>query len=411
MTETISILDSQKKRGISMKLFDDGIQTYNGIREPRESIYQFLNRSAQSKYEQARNLLEKWFQDYPEPYRSDLGKRIRSKLDEDHLGAFFELYCYSLLRYQGYNVKPQQVVDQTKGNPIDFLVQSIDTPLFYLEATVAMDVNTASVSQRILRELWDALNTLQEPNFQIELYVERESTHSLPIKKICSDIHEWLQTLDPNEVSMWKTASTEDRWPYYDLDGWKIVFIPKPKPSGRRGKPGNTIFGLLSPAQWRKPQNSLKAALKEKEDRYGDFELPYIIAIDVLAINSFGSDVEEILFGQEVALFDKQSGEIAMTRSPLLPDRPSQENGFWLARRGPRNRHVSAVLLVDELMPWSIAHKTPVLWHNPWAEKPLSLNVWQGPQMIPNMDGLEPYMQERVGKESDEIFHLHVERN
>ena len=397
---------SGNKERISMELFDDIVRTYEGFREPRESIYQFLNRSARPEYEATRNLLEKWFQDYPQPYSLDLSKRMYSKLDEDHLGAFFELYCYAWLRYQGFVVKPQRIVDVTKGNPIDFLVQSADTPLFYLEATVAMDVNTADVSQRILRELWNGLNTLQEPNFRIELSVERESTHSLPIKKMCSDIHDWLQMLDPDVVSEWKTTSTQDRWPYYDLDGWKIVFIAIPKPPGSRGKPGNTVFGQRSAVQWRKQHNSLQAALKEKKDRYGNFELPYVIAIDALAINSLDCDVEEVLFGQEVALFDKQSGEITITRSPLLPDRPTQENGFWFARRGPRNRHVSALLLVDELMPWSVVSKTPVLWHNPWAEKPLDPNIWQGPQMIPNMDTPEPYMQERTGKKGHEIFHL-----
>lgn len=148
-----------------MNLFDNSIRTYEGIRESRESIYHFLNRSARPEYEETRNLLEKWFQDYPEPYNLELSKRIYSKLDEDHLGAFFELYCYAWLHYQGFVAKPQQIVDVTKGNPIDFLVQSADTPLFYLEATVAMEVNTTAVSHRMLRELWNRLDTLQEPNF------------------------------------------------------------------------------------------------------------------------------------------------------------------------------------------------------------------------------------------------------
>jgi len=391
-----------------MQLFTSNIRTYEGFREPRESIYHFLSRSSLPKYEETRNILEKWFQDYPEPYNLELSKRIHSKLDEDHLGAFFELYCHALLHYQGFVAKPQQIVDVTKGNPIDFLVQSANAPLFYLEATVAMNVNTAAVSHGMLRELWNELDTLQEPNFWIKLYVERESTRSLPIKKMSLDIHNWLQTLDPDEVSKERRTSTHERWPYYELDGWKIVFIAIPKPVGSRGQLGKTVLGQSSPAQWQSRLNSLQAALKEKENRYGNFELPYVIAINVLAINSLGCDIEEILFGQEVALLDRQLGEVTMTRSPLLRDRPSEENGFWLARRGPRNQRVSALLLVDELMPWSVARKTPVLWHNPWAEKPLDPNIWLGPQMIP-VDAPELRMQERTGKQSYEIFQLYQE--
>src|SRR6266566_561000 len=148
-----------------MKLFDDSVRTYEGLREPRESIYQFLNRSARLEYEETRNLLERWFQDYPEPYKLNLSKEFRSKPDKQHLGAFFELYCYSLLRVQGFDIKPQQVVDKMKGNPVDFLIKSVDTPLLYLEATIAADVNTAAVSHRILWQLHDVLSTIHEPNF------------------------------------------------------------------------------------------------------------------------------------------------------------------------------------------------------------------------------------------------------
>src|SRR5260370_39830532 len=128
-----------------MKLFDDNVRSYDGLREPRESIYQFLNRSARPEYEETRHLLEKWFQDYPEPYKLNLSKEFCSKPDKQHLGAFFELYCYSLLRVQGFDIKPQQVVDKMKGNPVDFLINSADTPLFYLEATVAATLNKTSI--------------------------------------------------------------------------------------------------------------------------------------------------------------------------------------------------------------------------------------------------------------------------
>ena len=391
-----------------MKLFDDSVRTYTASKEPRESIYRFLNRSAQSIYEETRNILETWFQDYPKDYQLDMHKRICSKLDNDHLGAFFELYSYAMLRYQGFVTKPQQIVDKVKSNPIDFLAQSVDTHLFYLEATVAMDIDTSSVSQGTIRELWNALDSLQEPNFRIKLYIEQESIHNLPQKKICSDIHEWLQTLDPDEVSGWTTIPTRDRWPHYDLNGWKIVFVAIPKPPDRRGKlGGKTVLALSSSAQRSKPLNSLQKALEEKAKKYGNFDLPYVIAVNVLAKDSLYCGIDEVLFGQEVALIDKQSGEAVMTRSPLLPDRPTEENGFWSARRGPRNQQVSAVLLVNELMPWSIARKTPVLWHNPCAVKPLDPNLWQGPQMILDLTAPEPYWQARVGKEAQEIFHLH----
>ncbi len=395
-----------------MKLFDNGVRTYEGFREPQESIYQFLNRSRRLEYEETRNLLEKWFQDYPEPYKLNLSKEFRSKPDQQHLGAFFELYCYTLLCVQGFDVKPQQVVDERMGNPIDFLVESAGTPLFYMEATVATDSDKASISQKILRQLHDALDTINVPNFLIEINVERESTHSLPIRKMRGDLQGWLQKLDPNEINRKRTTLGCDRLPYcyYEHNGWRIVFYAILQPLDSQDQANKTVVYQLSEARKVEAENSLRDALETKAKKYGNFDLPYVIAVDVLATDSFGSDIGEILFGQEVALFHKQSGEITMTRSPLLPDRPSKENGFWRARKRARNQQVSAILLIEELMPWSVAHKTPVLWHNPWAEKPLDPGIWQGPQMIPNMDALEPYMQGKAGKEGYEIFSLSLGR-
>ena len=125
-----------------------------------------------------------------------------------------------------------------------------------------------------------------------------------------------------------------------------------------------------------------------------------------LAIDSPGCDIGEAFFGKEVLLIDTQTEKATLTRSPLLPNRHRGENGLWFARSGPRNRQVSPALLVDELMLWAIAHKTPVLWHNPWAEKPLDPNLWQGLQMVPDMNASPPRMQHRDGKQAYGIFHL-----
>jgi hypothetical protein len=370
-----------------MQLFEDFQREYMGYREPNEQIYSFLNRSGLPKYEQTRQVLNSWFCDIPEIYQKALKTSFCSG-DKQHLGAFFEIYCHALLKKQGVGVDLQQVVDQTHGNPIDFLVKSSAAPLFYLEATVAADSDTATSSQKILGQLCETLNALKEPNFQLRLKVECESTRSLPTARIRTDIHNWLKKLDPNEIARKeRTLSDRDKsYCYYEHDGWKIIFIAVSKPIDTKEKRRNTVLSL-SPlkARWHENQNSLRNALESKAKKYGNFSLPYVIAIDILALDSLLCDIDDVLLGQEIALYNKQTGgELTLTRSPFLCDRPFSENGFWLARKGARNKHVSAVLLVNELMPWSIVQHPPIpeLWHNPWAEKPLDLNIWQGPQMV-----------------------------
>lgn len=304
----------------------------------------------------------------------------------------------------------QVVVDATVNRPIDFLVLENDTPLFALEATVATGPRTNFTNQRKIWELIDALDTLDESDFQVSIEVEQESRHNLPLSQIRAVVHQWLQTLDPDQVAELRRNTSYDEHPQYrwERDGWKIVFFAIPRLREERGTTGSTVLFHGSGVQKVEAQTSLRDALEEKAERYGKLELPYVIAVDILAIDSFGSDAGEVLFGKEVALIDMRSEKVTLTRSPLLPNRPRSENGFWFGRKGPRNQQVSAVLLVDELMPWAIAHKTPVLWHNPWAERPLAPNLWQGLQMIPDMEASSSQMRPKNGNQAFEIFSFAV---
>jgi hypothetical protein len=120
-----------------MNLFDDAGRNYTGYRAPQESNFAFLNRSALPKFERTRTLLENWFHDYPSAHQVALGTGFRSNEDTQHWGAFFELYCHTLLRQLGFTASVQVIVDVAVNRPIDFLVQKDNTPLFYLESTVA----------------------------------------------------------------------------------------------------------------------------------------------------------------------------------------------------------------------------------------------------------------------------------
>jgi hypothetical protein len=62
--------------------------------------YTLLERSPLTRHEEARNLLEQWFQDYVSHTNNENAKKLcadfQSKKDRQHQAAFFELYCYTL---------------------------------------------------------------------------------------------------------------------------------------------------------------------------------------------------------------------------------------------------------------------------------------------------------------------------
>ena len=332
------------------------------------------------------------------------------------LGAFFEMYSYALLDAQGFHVAVEQVLDTNVPRPIDFVAYdpgNNSDPLLCMEATVALDADETRSSHKKVQFLYDALARVSSPRLWVGLEVEKESRENLPLKRIGNELQRWLNNLDADSIeAYWQKRDFGDlpTW-IWEKDGWRIIFSPMPKPQAARYPGDDTAVHLqYYTAHWASPENALVRALKSKANRYGAFAFPYIIAVDVLALDAVGRDdqfIAEALLGKEIFLVDPASGQIrTQMRAPALAGRPYNENGLWLGRTGPRNRQVSGVLIADELMPWSVARKTPKLWHNPWAEYPLPMDLWQGPQMIPDMTS--GIMRFQAGKPGWELFHLAI---
>ncbi|MCK1585693.1 hypothetical protein [Bradyrhizobium sp. 169] len=70
----------------------------------------------------------------------------------------------------------------------------------------------------------------------------------------------------------------------------------------------------------------------------------------------------DVVFGDEIVQFNGGSAHITRAK-----------NGFWHGPNGPRNTHVSAVLLLPETGLWKLREEKwqPVLAVHPWADHPL----------------------------------------
>jgi len=108
----------------------------------------------------------------------------------------------------------------------------------------------------------------------------------------------------------------------------------------------------------------------KRPSKYGDLDLPYIIAVDAVNIMS-PQNVSNTLINQ---------------------------------RYFKKHPKVSAVLMANELIPRAIPRNTPDLWHNPFAIYPLDhdalpLSQWVWDRQISQWSFIE-------GKTGAEIFHI-----
>ena len=74
---------------------------------PHDQNYSWLLRSNYEDAVAARDYLESWLRDYRQNNNDgrDLYCRFKSKNKLEHFGAFWELYCFHLLRREGFRVE------------------------------------------------------------------------------------------------------------------------------------------------------------------------------------------------------------------------------------------------------------------------------------------------------------------
>ncbi len=115
-------------------------------------------------------------------------------------------------------------------------------------------------------------------------------------------------------------------------------------------------------------QAPIVSALRRKATRYGELDRPYVVAVLVDRVFADEEDVAEALFAKVQLALDGES--------QLLSGEPMREpQGLWRRGNTPRNTRVSAVLSAIHLSSHVVARSMPRLWHNPWARRPIEVDL------------------------------------
>ena len=262
-------------------LFDNIIRQDQSPRGRAESLFSFLNRSPRQSLLEIRNLLEAWFFHYPLEHQGDLKVRFCTDDDLNHQSAFFELYMHQLLLKMDYEVDIHPEIKEVSKHP-EFLVFQKGKPVFYLECTLAVGPKEDVAAKKRERIVYETLDKTHSPNFFLEIKIIKYSKTPPSGAKWRRILEAKLSELDPDELQIEdKELDSLPKWTLKDK-GWEVDFIPIPKSDEARGKPGIrpvgiTWFGPL----WVKDHIHIRNSINEKSTKYGDLDLPYIIAVNV----------------------------------------------------------------------------------------------------------------------------------
>jgi len=367
-----------------MKLFDDIIRAEQDFMMYSEPRFRYLNRSARPEIAVIRKVLEDWFSRFPPDGMSELRKRFQSTDDPNHLSAFFELFLNEILLRLGCKVSVHPRVSSSSMRAPDFFVESPSGGCFYLEAVLATDESREdSAAKARMNMVYDKLNEIDSPVFFIGMELRGLPKNQPCAKDIRSFVQKCLATINPDEIKELEITRGQEalpRW-IYEGEGWKIEFFPILKSRKERGRAGVRPFAVhLQGFSQVDPRLSIRDAIIKKASRYGDLDLPYVVAVNALSMYVERTNIMEALFGQEPP-FSIVDG--IKDSQPEWERKERILDGAWTEKSRPRYKGVSAVLIAKRVTYSNVVNALVRLYHNPWASRPYNLDLSRLPQGIP----------------------------
>lgn len=355
------------------------------------SNYEFLKRCQRAEFERVRELLENWFQRYPESDSKELKNRFRSGDEPQFRSSFWELYLHELLLRLGYSVEVHPELQTEENTSPDFLATPPEGESIIVEAaSTKKSTEEPDAATRRKEVVLDTINRLSHSDFSLHLE-NRGATrnwpkHPPPGSRVRSKLKSWLDGLDYESLRSELEEEGLDTMPTldFDLEGWKIRFTAVPRSREKRGTEREKIIGLRSPGiQWVDFSTPIRDSVRDKASRYGDIQRPYLVAVNMSDPGLDTVGIMDALFGSEVLQVSAPYGgkpEYTFSREP---------KGAWVGPKGEINTRVSAVLIGAGATPRSVATAPLVLCHNPWAKRLLEGPITSLPEYVPEEDTYE----------------------
>jgi hypothetical protein len=341
-------------------LFEKRGRTQTEALQRGEGLFEFYDRCAAPGYDEFRAVVNGWLTQMPADARNELISRMKYGGDREFGASLTELSLHAFILGSGCSAIPHPDVPETTKRP-DFLAADQEgAPVAYVEVTTVNPSEAQEKEENRENPVYNAINAAKIPAGSALGYkLVRAGKSSPPLKPLVADIERWAR--DNAEAAKTQEVNetfTSGDW-IIELDLYSGGSDPEP-PTQAIGV-AQLRGGVIT------PQKDLRDALSDKSRRYGTLEQPYLIAVadgkdQLFSKDTIHAALTDAVFGDEIVQI--KGGTAHVTRA---------KNGFWHGPNGPRNKHVSGVLLLPQTELWKLRDERwqPVLAINPWADRPL----------------------------------------
>ncbi|OKO73491.1 hypothetical protein [Bradyrhizobium sp. AS23.2] len=352
-----------------MSLFEAKHRTRQEPKKQGESDFAFYDSCAWPEIETYRQLLNKWINEFPEPERAEMIARMRDSDSSYYQAALAELMMHATLVKLGYKVEIHPDSPHPTRKP-DFLIKTEGgAAVAYLEVTTFGPTNETVGMNNREATIYNAIDKTKLPaGFRLSYDMTARGTTSPNVGKLCAEIEKWAAESGQNdpEVMPAKTFAADDWQIELTLvGGFKEDVVPE-----------RSIGSAMGEVREVKADAEIRAALKKKGSRYGDFAHPYIVAVvdcegELAGGDSNADNFIEAVHGTvytEVRTFADGAIETEDKR---------RNNGYWGRPGSPQHPNVSAAILLPRPHLWDLRQDRwqPLIMRHPWATHPLSDDV------------------------------------
>lgn len=336
-----------------------------------QTDYERLDQAVGEVPEQVRRLLDRWYLELPAHARGEIHQRFAEPSIGAHLGAFWELYLHETARRLGFDVEVNIGLDHDRRRP-DLLLSS-DPRALFIEATVVLGDGAVASDQRARADqLYAAIDRVSNRDFLLYTDLERVGESTPGARTVTGPLDRWLDTLNADAVRQHTDAGGTAPALLIDKDGWRVRIEATGILPELRGNPDAGVIGSRGEGADDEGEGLMRTldditpltrVLRKKAGHgYELADRSFVIA--VLCAGDFvdDHDIAQALFGRIEYRVSMRSDRAT---GRCLP------GGLWHDGRGPRNRHVSAVLTASNLTLGGIAAVEPCLWLNPAASHPI----------------------------------------
>jgi hypothetical protein len=341
---------------VKNKLFEDGSRTRQEPLQRGERLFDFYDQSGRDGYEELRSILNRWISEVDEDHQAEFISRMRYGGNTAFRATLCELLTHSFLVKLGYKVLVHPDVPGSKKHPDFAVTDAKGDVICYVEVTTINRADEAEGDSNREAVIYNAINKAKLPAGCLLGYnLIQAGSDSPSLQPLVNSIERWAKANSGK-------ARSENIARRFTAGGW--IFEIELYAGGDPASSGAGAIGVIGlPGGLIAPHSDIRDALERKSRWYGDLGAPYLIVVadaknQLFAKNAVKDAITEAAFGDEIVVFIGGKPKVDFAK-----------NGFWFGKNGPRNQHVSSVLLLPDAGIWKLreAKWQPILAINPWS--------------------------------------------